>query len=211
MSILESLLRYPTEVPRWARDRKRPLLDAGVPWWNYKTVEYMSQRLAPGSRVFEYGSGGSTLWLVGRGMNVVSVENDPGWWNEVTRACPTASILLAEMADTGTSYSPHDPAGKAGFYDEYVSAIDRYEDRSFDLVIVDGRARVECVRHSIPKVRPDGLLLLDDSERDRYREAHALLQSWKTQTFTGLKPHGSIRHAPSTTVWSNWTTTDAAD
>jgi hypothetical protein len=66
-----------------------------------------------------------------------------------------------------------------------VSTIDRFEDESFDLVLVDGRARVAAVRHAMPKVRPGGLLVLDDAERPRYREAIVSLDGWTRRCFTG--------------------------
>lgn len=34
-----------------------------------------------------------------------------------------------------------------------------------DLVLVDGRDRVECTRSALPKLRPDGVLMLDDTDR----------------------------------------------
>ena len=48
------------------------------------------------------------------------------------------------------------------------NAICDEPDASLDLVVVDGRARVECARRAMPKVKPGGLLLLDDTSRERY-------------------------------------------
>jgi hypothetical protein len=47
----------------------------------------------------------------------------------------------------------------------YAAFIDRFPDHSFDLVIIDGRARAACIQHAIPKVKKGGYLLVDDSER----------------------------------------------
>ena len=56
----------------------------------------------------------------------------------------------------------------------------------------------------MPKVKPGGLLLLDDTERERYRPAVEML-GWERHVFTGLK---ATNIAPSqTSVWrrpSNW-------
>ena len=45
--------------------------------------------------------------------------------------------------------------------------VKRYE----DVIAVDGRDRVNCVKHAMPKLKPGGVLVLDDSHRPRYREA----------------------------------------
>jgi predicted O-methyltransferase YrrM len=37
-----------------------------------------------------------------------------------------------------------------------------------DLVVVDGRARVACVRQALPRLASDGVLLLDNADRDEY-------------------------------------------
>jgi hypothetical protein len=55
-------------------------------------------------------------------------------------------------------------------FEEYVKFIERYSDESFDLISVDGRARVSCFRAAIKKLKPGGMLILDNSERNRYRQ-----------------------------------------
>ncbi len=53
-------------------------------------------------------------------------------------------------------------------FEKYVRSIDRFIDKSLDLVIIDGRARLSCITHALKKIRPGGYLMLDDSERERY-------------------------------------------
>ena len=57
-------------------------------------------------------------------------------------------------------------AGKT--FRSYAQAIDAFPDRYFDLVVVDGRARPSCILHARDKVKPGGILLLDQSERPYY-------------------------------------------
>ena len=40
----------------------------------------------------------------------------------------------------------------------------------FDIIVVDGRARVACCMASLPHLAPGGLIVLDDAQRPRYRE-----------------------------------------
>jgi predicted O-methyltransferase YrrM len=49
---------------------------------------------------------------------------------------------------------------------KYAAAILGYPDESFDLVFVDGEAscRDWCIANALPKIKPGGYLLLDDSD-----------------------------------------------
>jgi predicted O-methyltransferase YrrM len=84
-------------------------------------------------------------------------------------------------------------------YRAYVQAIDSYVDESFDLVLIDGRERVQCVEHAMPKVRHGGWLVLDDTDRERYAGAEKFLQAWSKRKFLGLAPGKS--EPGHTTLW----------
>ena len=56
-------------------------------------------------------------------------------------------------------------------FERYVRAIDDYPDGHFHFVSVDGRARVACLERALAKVAPGGLLILDNSQRERYQPA----------------------------------------
>jgi len=151
--------------------------DAGMPWWNDRAIRYLAQHLRPGDRVFEWGSGASTVWLVARGAEVTSVEHDPDWVSKVRMRCPAADVrAVPENAR------------------DYVAAIDEFRDGSFDVVIVDGVYRGECLHRGAPKVRPGGLLVLDDTDmRQLARLKKSSLRGWKTVSFTGFKATRDVR------------------
>ena len=73
-------------------------------------------------------------------------------------------------------------------FERYVKTIDDYPDESYDLVVVDGRARASCVQRAISKIRPGGYLLLDNSERTGYVGATELLKRYPRTDFYGLVP-----------------------
>ena len=64
--------------------------------------------------------------------------------------------------------------------DEYSNFINKFENDYFDLIFIDGRDRVKCIKNSIAKLKPGGILVLDNSERDRYNAGKRLLRNWKT-------------------------------
>jgi hypothetical protein len=196
---LARIATHPRELarhPEWLRQRTAATMALRAPWWPYDAVAWVAANLPPAPRVFEYGSGGSTLWLEDLGADVTTVEHDAQWHKQVAAALgPGTRLLFQPPQQSGVVTDDHRPE----FFDAYAAAIDGEPDASLDLVIIDGRARVECARHAMTKVKPDGLLLLDDTDRAGHRPVVALLHAWERHVFTGLKP--GQRAPAQTSVW----------
>ena len=62
----------------------RDLLTAGWPWITFPAMRWLTSYLRPSMSVFEWGSGGSTLFFAQRVARVVSVEYDTAWSAAVT-------------------------------------------------------------------------------------------------------------------------------
>lgn len=183
-------------LPRWRQEKNAGTLTLRMPFWPYKAIEWVAAALPEQPRVFEYGGGGSTLWLEDRGATLTVTEHDEEWHRALAdRLAPGTTLLFRPPASVGSITSAWVP----GYFDDYVGAIDGQSDGSLDLAIVDGRARVECVSRAMPKVKPGGLLLFDDANRFRYRPAVKGLTGWERHVFTGLKP--GQRHPSYTSVW----------
>ncbi len=167
-----------------------------VPWWTYDSAGLVDAFLAGrrGARVFEWGSGASTLWLARRSAEAVTVEHD-GQWAEVVRG------LLVQEGRVDLRVVPAVPAtgapgevlsakpGAEGLdFRAYVEVIDEVGG-PFDLVVVDGRAREACLARAWPHLAEDGMIVVDNVERRRYREAIAGLAPEPAVTWTrGLTP-----------------------
>ncbi|MEI6085198.1 MAG: hypothetical protein WCS70_12970 [Verrucomicrobiota bacterium] len=122
-------------------------------------------------KVFEYGSGGSTVFFARHAGQVFSVEHDPAWHGHVGKTLAAQQLtnchylLRVPQSVAGVAVAAE---GKHAFIDEreweypgmsfetYVRSIDVHPDRTFDLVLVDGRARADCIAHAISKIRPGG-------------------------------------------------------
>ena len=58
------------------------IAELGVPWWTYRSIDVVDAWLVGRPRpirVFEYGSGASTLWLADRADEVISIEHHVGF------------------------------------------------------------------------------------------------------------------------------------
>lgn len=136
----------------WIRSRQEQAsVDAEgnpIPRITYGALHAL-ERIPSTARIFEYGSGYSTLWWAHRAAEVVAVEHDAAWADWVRARGPAALVL-------------HEPRGSS-----YIEAPLAHG--LFDVVVVDGRDRVRCSEVA-PKVLTDsGIIVWDNSERERYR------------------------------------------
>ena len=177
--VLERLEAGPGRRARWLRSLFAiydfdDLARLDLPWWTFDAVEAIEDFLAdrPGARVFEWGSGASTLWLSKRAGEVVSVEHDPQWSAMVGgRLSAMQNVRLRHVPAQGTGRIASRKPGFAGqFFDRYVASI-REETGLFDLIVIDGRAREACLTEAAARLAPGGVILLDDFKRGRYRAA----------------------------------------
>jgi hypothetical protein len=179
-------------------ERKVQPITLRRPWWPYAATIWVEKHLPSAAHALEFGGGGSTLWLMDHGATVTVVEHEPGWAREL--AAMGVKVALVTPTSDGEVRSGVEP----GYFDSYVAVAEDFADGSLDLVIVDGRARVDCVRRAMAKVRPGGVLLLDDTDRQRYAPALKLLAGWRRHVFCGLKPGAlplDIARPAETSVW----------
>jgi predicted O-methyltransferase YrrM len=189
-SIAGALAHEPSQIEhvnRWRRSIRGSTVDLRLPWVPYRVIEMLDEYLCPTHRAFEYGGGGSTLWFSDRVAELVTIEHDPDWY-------PTLENTVGSLPNVVLSHETDDDDW-AG----YVGAIAKYPDEYFDVVVVDGRQRVRCFEQAMPKVRPGGLLVLDNTDRPRYSRAFELASHWPSRNYRGLVPTEPV--AGYTTVW----------
>ena len=166
-----------------------------IPWMNFYACEFLKSKLRPGLQVFEYGSGQSTKFWIEHQARIISIEHDRSFYNHLRKSI-TGSVeyKLIEpeiiygkyMHDPGSSHNFHSSDFKGYSFENYVRAIDAYPNDFFDFVIIDGHARLSCIKNSIPKIKRGGMLVLDNSDRNHYlREGLLYLNGWSVQTFRG--------------------------
>lgn len=183
-------------LARWRRSLRRD--DAGPfaiaePWVTTPAVQWLEEVVTPDARVFEFGAGRSTLFFAARAAQVTSVEHHPQWHARVetelaARALTNARLILAPPEGPARTrrFASRRRDGKGLAFERYVKTIDAEPDASLDLVFVDGRARVACVRRALAKIRPGGYIVLDDARRPDYRPARRLLSRYPRLDFPGL-------------------------
>ncbi len=156
------------------------LIRLDVPWWTYDAIGKVEDFLAarPGARVFEWGSGASTVWLAKRAGSVISIDHDAPWVEFSAPRLAEQGNAKVELvpADARPDPDPHFLSGKPGYsgvtFRAYIDAIDRHEGQ-FDLIVIDGRARAACLGKAVSRLAEGGMIVFDNSHRARYRKAIA--------------------------------------
>ena len=151
-----------------------------LPWYTYAAINFLTPRITPDLSVFEFGSGQSTLWWATRVEHVVSIEHDAKWFERVNRTIPSnvtySHIRLVRDAD-------------------YCRAAER-AGRKFDVIVVDGRDRLNCAAHSLSALSARGVVIWDNSEREQYQPGKKVLLA------SGFRKVEFIGNGPlNTSVW----------
>lgn len=160
------------------------------PWINYSFMDFIDERLTNDMNVFEYGSGLSTLYFARRVKSIVSIEHNKDWFDRV-------SALVSDHENAKVIY--------VELNDNYPAAIGfAGTDKKFDLVLVDGRMRNDCIENAVGFLSPGGVIILDDSERNRYQPSFVLLENlgFKQISIAGMK-HGAIRKSQGTIFYKS--------
>ena len=156
------------------------LIRLDVPWWTYDAIGKVEAFLQarPNARVFEWGSGASTVWLAKRAGSVVSIDHDAPWVEFSAPRLAEQGNAQVELvpADARPDPDPQFLSGKPGYagqtFRAYVDAIERHEGL-FDLIVIDGRTRATCLEKAVGRLAQGGLIVFDNSHRSRYRKAIA--------------------------------------
>jgi predicted O-methyltransferase YrrM len=151
-------------TPRYIQARARQALyqraHPDAPWLTPEAIRLLDSMMRPSDTGAEFGSGRSTLWLAQRCAHLTSVEHDEEWYARVSRT-------LADEGITQVDYQchPRDASDAAGGRSAYVQAARFLGDESIDFALVDGVYRDYVTSFLLPKIRPGGILVVDNVNR----------------------------------------------
>lgn len=144
-----------------------------IPWYTYAFIKFIQERIQPHFEVFEFGCGNSTIWYGERVKQVRAVEHDTLWYDKMKAIMPSnVDLIFHPLAS-----------------DEYINEVWR-ADKKYHIIIVDGRRRSECLLASASALKEDGVVILDNSEREEYQKAIEVVkvQGYKKLDFWGIAP-----------------------
>ena len=142
-----------------------------IPWLTYPFIKFIESRLTQDLRVFEYGCGNSTIWFSRRVAEIISVEHDSLWAQQISPQLPSNSKIIVRDLSNG-----------------YVEEINNHG--LFDIVIIDGRKRLECCHKCLDSLAPNGVVIWDDSNLSDFIEGRSVLSRYdfRELSFCGMVP-----------------------
>jgi len=145
-----------------------------IPWFTYPSIDFIAPRLNNNIKVLEFGSGNSTIYFASKVSKVYSVEHNKLWFDIVSKSKPVNAEILLSKTDNP---------------DDYLSVSEKL-DMKFDIIVIDGLHRNDCLINSINFLSQNAVVILDDSERNEYQKGIGFLQSkdFRKLDFWGIAP-----------------------
>lgn len=169
MRLVGNLLGHPQYAPAYllAHWLKKTPLDLELPWFSYAAIDFLKTFLRPQMSVFEYGTGGSTVFFARKVRTVTSTEDNIIWLQKVeqhlNKAALTNVVLQHRLFDFKNPVNFENSA--------YLHSVPA---QKFDVIVVDGReeflglensvqVRPTCFYYAENFVKPGGIIVVDDS------------------------------------------------
>ena len=147
------------------------LIPAGIDF----LIDFFSKN--PNPKILEFGSGCSTAFFakyLGDSGQLVTIEHNLAWYKQV-------------QAYLNTSYVSHQVDLRLVTRDYYLEC-EKFLPNYFDLVFIDAKDRMACLKAAKSIVRPGGIVILDDSQmRAKYQQADQIMHDWPKFELVGYK------------------------
>ena len=132
------------------------------PWIVPSAILFLDDIIDLESVICEFGSGASTLWFASHAKDVYTIDEDESWTN------------IVKQLDLQNIHAYCQPRPYADFI--------RTLNLQFDLIFIDGRDRVLCMKAALDYIKSYQWIVVDNSDRDEYNEGLNLLKEHSIST-----------------------------
>lgn len=156
---------------------RRSPLELGVPWFAQSAIDFLEGHVTKSMHVFEYGSGGSTVFFARRAATVLSNEDNADWLNRVRQA-----LAQQELTNARLQHHPYDFHHAEDFVQSaYLNSLPA---GPMDIIVVDGmeeatQVRPQCFKLAETRIKPGGIIIVDDSWRYEALRTTNRAKSWR--------------------------------
>lgn len=131
-----------------------------------KEEEFFLNNINKNSKVLEYGSGISTIEIAKKCGSILSMEHQEVWYDKNKSLLPNNSQIVLKKPDL-----PYIEGNHCGTYEEFKSYIEYPIDKGpFDIILIDGRARVSCASICHKMAHNDTIIFVHDFHREEYKK-----------------------------------------
>lgn len=141
--------------------------------------DFLFSHLKKDIEVLEWGSGSSTIAIAKRVKEVITIEHDLSYFRLLE------SKKIENIRPFYVRYNSLEKKADDGTYENYRDYINfpKMFGRKFDLIFIDGRARVECAKVAVDLLKENGVIMIHDyrnpnpaCDRPEYKEVEDFLE-----------------------------------
>ena len=137
-----------------------------MPMYTYPCYEWLNSIDWTNNKVFEYGTGYSTIWWQNKNVDYHAVEDNKQWYDMIEDK-------------TNINYKP-------GLH-KYIQSIYDYNYK-FDVIVIDGVFRFDCIKPALDKIKNDGIIIVDNTDWHRNSKEELDKSDLIPIHFHGFKP-----------------------
>jgi hypothetical protein len=130
-----------------------------LPWYTYPSIDFLEGRTYTDKIVLEFGGGQSTLWWAARAKNVVTLEENRDWFEQLKKLVPSNVDL------THVAYDSDQHAAQAS------AVLARQPHGRYDVIVIDGLIRTVLVPLALSRLADGGMIICDNAEGYGFYEA----------------------------------------
>lgn len=149
-----------------------------LPWMTYPAIEFLQNYVTKKHEVFEFGCGASTVFFASRAKNVCGIETNEKWKSLIEDKLQSLdlSAQIELMID--------------GIDNKNYEIFPAKFEKKFDIIVIDSIKRFACAQHSINFIKDDGIIILDDSQRENYKKIFNFFaeNGFEKKDFLGIEP-----------------------
>ena len=113
-----------------------------MPLYTYPCYEWLNSINWTDSKVFEFGTGYSTIWWQNKNVNYHAVEDNKQWYDMI-------------KDKTNIKHESN--------YNKYIESIYDYNYK-FDVIVIDGVVRFDCIKPALNKIKDNGIIIFDNTD-----------------------------------------------
>ena len=149
------------------------------PMMKYREIDIVTEILTAlrPQNCLEWGSGYGTMYfpsLLEEGAKWTAVEHHSEWAKKVQEMNKRPNVSVFHVEPNSTPWTDPDNDGAYSDLKDYIEFPERLG--KLDFVLVDGRARIECMKKAIGLLSENGVLLLHDANRTYYHKTFDLFK-----------------------------------
>lgn len=165
------------------------IIPDSTPNYTEDATDFLHHHLSkqPRIKIFQFGTGRTTLWLAQRCRNINCVEDDLYRYKQLQ-----VTLKHNQLEGNVRCHFMTRP---------YDKICEQFSDGEFDLILIEGTSRMRCLKESIRILKKGGIIVLNDAQRPHYAKMDEYVKGWQCFKTYQKKPDPIYHDAGRQTYW----------